>query len=164
MNAAQFRVIQQLRHHVPLSRAGGVRQLEVDQQTVTVLHQRVTHVRQLRFEPATFLPQTCFGVRCAPVCGVQAFLASEVHRRIAGIIGRGIRRRLVFRAEALQQPTTVLTERGPITTRAPVGAEPLGCSRGSTRDKAYEAAVATARKLLARVYVVLKEHRPYDVR
>jgi hypothetical protein len=30
MKAAQLRVVQQLRHHVPLGRARGVRQLEID--------------------------------------------------------------------------------------------------------------------------------------
>jgi site-specific DNA recombinase len=47
MKAAQPCVIQQLRHHVPLGRAGRLRQSEVDQQPMPILHQRVAHVRQL---------------------------------------------------------------------------------------------------------------------
>jgi hypothetical protein len=41
---AQLRVVQQLRHHVPLGLARGLGQLEIDQKTMAVLHQRVASV------------------------------------------------------------------------------------------------------------------------
>jgi site-specific DNA recombinase len=103
MKAAQLRVVQQVRHHVALSRAGGLSDLEVDQQPVAILHQRVSHVRQLRLEATAFLRQACFRIGRALVRGVRALLAAEVDRRIARIIRRRlIGGRLVLRTEALQ--------------------------------------------------------------
>jgi hypothetical protein len=78
MKAAQLSVVQQLRHQVAFGRAGGVAQLEVDQQTMAILHQRVTQVRQLGLEATSFLGQACFWVGRTLVRRVGALLAAEV--------------------------------------------------------------------------------------
>jgi hypothetical protein len=103
MKTAQLRVIQQLWHQVAISGPSRLCQLEVDHEAVAVLHQRVTHVGQLRLDPASFLGQPRLGIGRALVRRVRAFLTSEVDRRVARIIRRRlIRGRLVLRTETLQ--------------------------------------------------------------
>src|SRR5262245_57258757 len=102
MEAAQLRVVEQLRHDVSLSGACSLGQLEVDEETMAVLHQGVAHVGQLRLEAAPLLGQTCLRIGRTLVCGVRTLLTAEVDRRIARVIGRGVRRWLVLGTEALQ--------------------------------------------------------------
>ncbi|MDQ6673532.1 MAG: recombinase family protein [Chloroflexota bacterium] len=54
MEAAQASIVDQARHHVPLSRAGGRCDLEVDQQAMPILHQRLAHVAEASFLAGTF--------------------------------------------------------------------------------------------------------------
>src|SRR5438105_7801704 len=69
---------------------------------MAILHQRVTHVRQLRFEAMSLLGQACFWVSRALVRSVRALLTSEVDRWVTRIIRRRIRGWLVLRPKALQ--------------------------------------------------------------
>jgi len=96
-------LVDELRHHVPFSRAARLSHLEIHQQAASILHQGVPCIRQLRFFAPALLGQACFGIGGALVGRVRSPLAAKVDRRIARVVGRLIvRGRLVLRSEAFQ--------------------------------------------------------------
>jgi site-specific DNA recombinase len=104
MEAAQPGFLDQAGHHVPLGCASGGGDLKVDQQTMPILHQRLTHVAQLGLLARAFAAQAGIRVGPALVRGVGALLAVEVHPAIARIAftWRRVACRLVFGPEALE--------------------------------------------------------------
>jgi site-specific DNA recombinase len=102
VKAALARLLDQLRDRIPLGRAAGLAQLEVHQQPVSVLHQRVAHIRQMRFFATPLLGQSSLGICRALVRRIRAPLTTEVDRRIARIVGRRTAGWSVLGAEALE--------------------------------------------------------------
>ena len=102
VEASLAHLLDQLGHRIPLGRAACLAQREIHQQPMPILHQRMTHERQVSFFAFTFLGQPRFGIRRALMGGVRTPLAMEVDARVARIFGRLSRRRLVFGTQALE--------------------------------------------------------------
>ena len=73
---------------IPLHSAVALQQLRVYHQSVSVLDHHVAAICQLRFMPTTLACQARVGVRGRLVGVIAPRLPVEVHRRVAGIIGR----------------------------------------------------------------------------
>lgn len=102
MEAPVPRLPEQLRRHIPLGRAARFGHLEVDQQSVAILHQGMAHEGQFRFLPFALLEQPRLGIGRALMRLVRPLLLVEVDRRVAGIVRRLVARGRIAALEALQ--------------------------------------------------------------
>src|SRR5438876_1990148 len=96
MKTTYASVFNQLRHHIPLSGAGGGRDLEVHQQPMPIFHERLTHVAEASFLAWTFATQPRIRIGGALMGGIRALLAVEVHPSIARTAAVRTRRRRRF--------------------------------------------------------------------
>src|SRR6266540_7099867 len=101
LEASFARLVHQVWHSISFSGAGCLAQLEVHHESMSVLHQRMTRVRQPGFFALAFPGQARLGISRALVRLIRAPLTAEVDGRIARIVGWLVRRRLVLGSEAL---------------------------------------------------------------
>ena len=78
MKATLTRLIDQQRHDVSFSRAGRGRDLEVDQQSMPIFHERLTHIAEASFLPTTLAIQPRIGIGQALVRRIRSFLTMEI--------------------------------------------------------------------------------------
>src|SRR5919202_4196646 len=76
--------LDQARHRVPLGRPGREGHLEVHQQAVAVLHQRLAQVAEPRLLARTLAAQPSIRIGPTLVGGVRALVAVAVHPPLAG--------------------------------------------------------------------------------
>src|SRR5579864_5131404 len=100
--ASLARLVNEVGHDLAFGSTCRLVDLKVHQQSVTVLHQRMRGVRQVRLLAFALLGQPCLGIGRALMRCIRAALAVEVNRRIVRIIRWLVRGRLIFRLETLQ--------------------------------------------------------------
>jgi len=94
------KLLQHQQRCIPLSRAARLPGHGIYDQPVSVLHQQVTAIAQLRFFTLAFTRQLVLGIGVRFMRVVRAPLATETHRGVAKIIGRRLPMP-VFRLKAL---------------------------------------------------------------